>query len=144
MIHRCVRILLLCAVAAATLCAQNRANFPWWNSPVKNDIGLSPAQNQRIRQIVRSYRNRLMDARNEVQKAQGDLEDLLNDASVSPQAAQPIIERVAEAHANSNRVFLSMSVELRAVLTLDQWRQLVRRWDEVQRKKAPDTQVPPE
>ncbi len=137
------RTLLLLVLATAVF-AQNRANFPWWNSPVKNDIGLTAAQNQRIRQIVRSYRSRLLDARNDVQKAQGDLEDLFNDPEVSPQAAQPIIERLAEAHAVSNRVFLSMSVELRSVLTMDQWRQLVRRWDEVQRKKPSDTQVPPQ
>jgi hypothetical protein len=35
-------------------------------------------------------------------------------------------------------------MQLRSVLTLDQWRQLVRRWDEVQRKRPRDTQVPPE
>lgn len=139
-----IRIVLLLVTAATLMAAQNRANFPWWNSPVTKDIGLNPAQEQRIHAIVRSYRNRLLDARNEVQKAEGDLEDLLNDAEVKPQAAQPVIERLAAARANANRVFLEMSVELRSVLTLDQWRQLVRRWDEVQRKKAPDTQVPPE
>lgn len=142
MIRKLARILLL-LIAATALFAQNRSNFPWWNSPVKNDIGLTPAQNQRIRQIVRAYRSRLLDARNNVQKAQGDLEDLFNDPEVSPQAAQPIIQRLAEAHAESNRVFLSMSVELRSVLTMEQWRQLVRRWDEMQRKKPSDTQVPP-
>lgn len=143
MTRKLIPILLLFLATTAAF-AQNRANFAWWNNPVRNDIGLSAAQNQRIRQIVRSYRDRLLDARNNVQKAQLDLEDLFNDPEVSPQAAQPIIERLAEAHAASNRVFLSMSVELRSVLTLDQWRQLVRRWDEVQKKKPPDTQVPPQ
>jgi hypothetical protein len=55
-----------------------------------------------------------------------------------------VIERVSAARANSSRVLLEMSVQLRSVLTLDQWRQLVRRWDEVRRKKASDIQVPPE
>ena len=123
--------------------AQNRANFPWWNSPLTADIGLTSDQSQRIHQIVRSYRNRLLDARNNAQKAEGDLEDLLNDPAVSPDQAKPIIDRVAEARANSSRVFLEMSVRLRQILTLDQWRQLVRRWDEMQRKKLSDTQVPP-
>jgi hypothetical protein len=136
----CTLLILL----AATGFAQERANFPWWNSPVKEDLGLSAAQNQKIRQIVRSYRDRLLDARNNVQKAQGDLEDLLNDTEVKPQAAKPVIERLAEARANANRVFLEMSVELRGVLTLDQWRQIVRRWDDAKRKKPSDTQVPPE
>ncbi|MGA8025676.1 MAG: periplasmic heavy metal sensor [Bryobacteraceae bacterium] len=136
-------LLVLCLAAASCASAQNRANFPWWNSPVVADLGLSPAQSQRIRQIVRSYRARLLDARNNVQKAEGDLEDLLNDPAVNVEAAKPVIERLAVARANSSRVFLEMSVQLRSVLTFDQWRQLVRRWDEVQRKKPSDTQVSP-
>ena len=136
------RILLLTLLA--TVCvAQNRANFPWWNSPVAGDLGLTPVQSQKIRQIVRANRNRLLDARNSVQKAEGELEDLMNEGEVDSEAAKPVIERVSSARAASTRVFLDMSVQLRGVLTLDQWRQLVRRWDEVQRKKAPDLQVPP-
>lgn len=144
MMPKHVHILLVLMMTAALAAAQNRANFPWWNSPVVSNLGLSAAQTQKIRQIVRSYRGRLLDARNNVQKAEGDLEDLLNDPDVNPQAAQPSIQRLAAARANSSRVFLEMSVELRSVLTLDQWRQLVRRWDEVERKKPSDTQVPPE
>lgn len=137
-------LLLLCLAAAAFASAQNRANFPWWNSPVTADLNLSPAQSQKIHQIVRSYRDRLFDARNNQQKAEAELEDLLNDPEVTPEAARPVIERAATARANTTRTFLEMSVRLRSVLTLDQWRILVRRWDEVQRKKPTDTQVPPE
>ncbi len=144
MIAQRLRIFLLAGTVACLCSAQNRANFPWWNSPVRADLGLTPAQNLKIQQIVRSYRPRLLDARNDVQKAEGDLEDVLNDQAVSAQAAQPVIERVAAARAASSRVFLEMSVQLRSVLTLDQWRQLVRRWDDVQRKRPPDTQVPPD
>jgi Spy/CpxP family protein refolding chaperone len=137
------KIVILCLLAAGASQAQNRPNFPWWNSPVVGDLGLNNAQSQKMRQIVRSYRDRLLDSRNSVQKAEGELEDIFNDQDVDVEAAKPIIERVAVARANSSRVFLEMSVQLRGVLTLDQWRQLVRRWDEVQRKRSPDTQVPP-
>ena len=139
-----LRTLVLLVLAAVSAFGQNRANFPWWNSPVREGLGLTPAQNQKIRQIVRSYRSRLLDARNNAQKAEGDLEDLFNDAEVSPQAAQAIIERDAEARANVIRVFLSMSTDLRSVLTLEQWRQLIHLSDEAQKKRGPDTQVPPE
>ncbi|MBV8897796.1 MAG: periplasmic heavy metal sensor [Acidobacteriaceae bacterium] len=143
---RLLRSFLLLALTATILLAQNRVSFPWWNSPVIDDpqLGLSQTQKQRIRQIVRSYRSRLLDARNNANKAEQDLEDMLNEQDVSTQAAQPAIERAAEARAGASRVFLSMSFELRSVLTLDQWRQLVHRWDEVQRKKPQDTQVPPD
>ena len=139
-----MRVFVVALLAVVSGTAQNRANFPWWNSPVVGDLGLNAAQSQKIRQVVRSYRDRLLDARNAVQKAEGALEDLMNEPEVDPEAAKPVIERVSAARANSSRVLLEMSVQLRSVLTLDQWRQLVRRWDEVQRKKATDTQVPPE
>ena len=92
---------------------------------------------------MRSYRNRLLDARNNVFKAQGELEDVMNESQVDPNQAKTVIENLALAHAASSRVFLQMSVQLRSLLTLDQWRQLVRRWDEMQRKRPSDTQVPP-
>ena len=143
---RVTRVLFLLIVTAALLLAQNRANFPWWNSPIIDDpqLGLSPVQKQKIHQIVRAYRPRLLDARNNAAKAEGELEDELNEQDVNPQAAQAVIEKSAEARAIASRVFLEMSFQLRSVLTLDQWRMLVRRWDEVQRKKPSDTQVPPE
>ncbi len=143
---RLLRASLLLAVAAAILFAQNRVNFPWWNSPIIDDpqLALTQAQKQRIHQIVRSYRGRLMDARNNANKAEQDLEDMLNDQDVTQQTAQGVIERASEARAGASRVFLEMSFQLRSVLTLDQWRQLVRRWDEVQRKRPQDTQVPPD
>ena len=123
--------------------AQNRASFPWWNSPVIADLGLREEQSQKIRSLVRSYRGRLLDARNTARKAEEDLDDLLNDSSVTAEEAKPVIERVAASRATASRVFLEMSVQLRGVLTLEQWRTLVRRWDEVQKKRFNDTQAPP-
>src|SRR5215475_8627882 len=92
-----IRLALICLLAAVSLPAQNHANFPWWNSPVVGDLGLTPAQSQKIRQIVRSYRDRLLDARNAESKAQGALEDLMNDAEVDSEAAKPVIERLSNA-----------------------------------------------
>jgi len=140
-----IAALFLFLITAVSSFAQNRANFPWWNSSVVDDrdLHISPEQKQKIHEIVRSHRARLLDARNAVQKAEGDLEDLLNDPAVTPEAAKQVIEKVSEARANSSRVFLGMSLELRSVLTLEQWRMLVRRWDEIKNKKLRDTQVSP-
>ncbi len=144
MISAGVRILSLCLAAAVLAFGQNAANMPWWTSDVVRDLGLTPAQTQKIHQIVRAYRDRLFDARNNVQKAEAALEDLLNDPQVNPADAKPVIERLAEARASSTRVFTEMSIQLRSVLTIDQWRELRRRWADVQKtKKGRDTQVPP-
>ncbi|HLH03335.1 MAG TPA: periplasmic heavy metal sensor [Bryobacteraceae bacterium] len=131
-----LRILLLVAACAFSLRAQNIENFPWWNQPVRDQIGLTSEQSEKIRQIVRAHRNKLLDARNNTLKAEGDLQDVMNGPQVDPAQAKAVIDRLAAARAESSRVFLEMSVELRSVLTLDQWRQLVRRWDQEHRAKA--------
>lgn len=135
--------MLLCGAATALGWGQNRANFPWWNSPITAEI-ITQAQARQIHQIVRAHRDRLFDARNTQQKAEAELEDLLNDPEVNADTVRPVIERIAAARANTSRVFLEMSVQVRGVLTLEQWRTLTKRWEEMQRKKPADTQTPPE
>jgi Spy/CpxP family protein refolding chaperone len=94
---------------------------------------------------VRSYRDRLFDARNASNKAEADLQDILNDSTVSLSKAQPVIDRLAQSRANTTRLFTAMSVEIRSVLTPEQWHELVKRWGEVQRTKHAnrDTEVAP-
>lgn len=143
MISRRNFFMLFGSALAFRLPAQN-TNLPWWTSPVVDDLGLSLEQKTRIRRVVRSYRDRLFDARNRVSKAEAELQDILNESTVDPNAARPSIERLATARAETTRVFTEMSVELRSVLTLGQWRELVKRWSEVQRTKgARDTQLAP-
>ena len=136
------RSILWMVLSCPALLAQNPAYFPWWNSPLRADLNLSEQQSDRIRKIVRSYRNRLLDSRNEMRKAEGDLQDLLNDAKIDDSAAQPLIDKVVTARASSTKVLLQMNVELRSVLTLDQWRKLVAKWNE-KRTKPSDIQVSP-
>ena len=143
LLSRSLRTAWLCFALALTMTAQGRANYPWWNSPIREDLGLTPDQSTKIRQIVRSYRARLLDARNNMNKAEQELEDVMNDPEVNPKDAQQVINRVATARAESSRVFLEMSLQLRSVLTLEQWRTLVRRWDEIKNKRPNETQVPP-
>jgi len=137
--------LVVLTVAAFPSAAQNTINLPWWTSPVVTDIGLTHEQTQKIRQIVRSYRDRLFDARNASNKAEADLQDILNDSTVSLSKAQPVIDRLAQSRANTTRLFTAMSVEIRGVLTPEQWHELVKRWGEVQRTKHAnrDTEVAP-
>ena len=123
---------------------QNRANFAWWNSEVVADLNLSDAQRKEIREIVTSYRTKLIDARADVQKAQGDLHDLLNSDKIDFALATPVVNRLAQAQAENTRVFTDMSLHMRAVLTLEQWRQLVKRWGALQKGQRPtDTQAQP-
>lgn len=138
-------LMVLAVVGAWPSFAQNTTTLPWWTSPVITDIGLSHEQTQKIRQVVRSYRDRLFDARNAARKAEADLQDIMNDSTVSLAQAQPAIERLAKARAETTRLFTAMSIEIRSVLTPAQWHELVKRWDEVKRTKRPnsDTEFAP-
>lgn len=137
--HRRFLTLVVLAAAAFPSFGQNTTTLPWWTSPVVTDIGLSHEQTQKIRQVVRSYRDRLFDARNAARKAEADLQDVMNDSNVSLAQAQPAIERLAKARAQTTRLFTSMSIEIRAVLTPAQWHELGKRWDEVKRTKRPNS-----
>ncbi len=132
-------LVVLAVLGAWPSFAQNTTTLPWWTSPVITDIGLSHEQTQRIRQVVRSYRDRLFDARNAARKAEADLQDIMNDSTVSLAQAQPAIERLAKARAETTRLFTAMSIEIRSVLTQAQWHELVKRWDEVKRTKRPNS-----
>jgi Spy/CpxP family protein refolding chaperone len=137
-------VIALCWCTALPGWTQNRANFAWWNSPVVSDLNLSDAQRRQIREIVSSYRSKLIDARANVQKAHGDLQDVLNADHIDMDHADAVIKKLSAAQAESTRVFTEMSVRLRAVLTLDQWRELVKRWGALQKGRRPtDTQVQP-
>ena len=136
-----LRAAVLVAAGVAAGQAQYRAN--WWNSPVTQEIGLSSGQSQQIREIVHSYRGRLLDARSNVLKAQGDLKDVMDGPTIDMREAHRVIGRLSEAQAASSKVLLEMSVQLRGVLTIDQWRQLVKRWDEIKGRRRSDTQTPP-
>jgi Spy/CpxP family protein refolding chaperone len=141
---RLVLTLLLAAVCCLPALPQNRANFAWWNSEVVSDLNLSDAQRKQIRDTVASYRPKLIDARAEMQKAQGDLQDVLNSDHVDPAQAAPVIDKLAKAQAESTHVFTEMSIQLRSVLTLEQWRELVKRWGTLQKGQRPnDTQAQP-
>src|SRR6185312_8141078 len=137
-------VIALCLGMSLPGWAQNRANFAWWNSPVVSDLNLSDAQRHQIREIVSSYRSKLIDARANMQKAHGDLQDVLNADHIDMDHADAVIKKLSAAQSESTRVFTEMSVRLRAVLTLDQWRELVKRWGALQKGRRPtDTQVQP-
>lgn len=142
--RRALTILVLgLLIGSSRPAAAQSTKFTWWNNPLLvKELNLTPAQTEKIRAIVRSYRDRLFDARNSVQKAEAQLDDMMNDETVDPAAAKPVIDRIVNGRANSLRLVTEMSVQLRTVITADQWRQLVRRWRELQKdKKLADTQV---
>jgi Spy/CpxP family protein refolding chaperone len=120
--------LLLWLALPALVCAQPRpANLGWWDNPVASGLDLTEAQERQIRDIVREYRDRMIDAQAAVEKAENDLEDVFNEPTVDQRRGSEAIARLVAARAAQTKVVSEMTLRLRAVLTAGQWQELQRR-----------------
>ena len=124
------RLAALLSLTAALAFAQPpspRGFFAWWDSPIARDLNLKEEQNQQIREVVRSYRNKLIDQRSAMDKAEGDFEDIFNDEKIDQRKANDAVERLAVARADMSRTMSHMTLKLRTILTADQWHELQKR-----------------
>ena len=124
------RLAVLMTLTAAVSFAQPaapRGFFAWWDSPIARDLNLKEEQNQQIREVVRGYRNKLIDQRSAMEKAEGDFEDVFNDGKIDQRKADDAVERLAAARADMSRTVSQMSLKLRTILTVEQWHELQKR-----------------
>jgi Spy/CpxP family protein refolding chaperone len=101
--------------------------FNWWDSPIANDLNLSEDQKKQIRSIVQEYRDRLIDQRAALQKAELQFGDLFAEESPNPARAEQVIEQLVAARAELTRSMSRMTLRLRAVLTPQQFQELQKR-----------------
>lgn len=131
------RFWLLVVLPVALSAQDGRLPFrPWWDGPVVNGLNLSEVQRKQIQATTRDYRNRLVDARAALQKAEGDLDDVFNGDTVDQRRANDAINRLANARGELTKVMSQMSLQLRQVLTAEQWQELQRREQRPQRLDA--------
>jgi Spy/CpxP family protein refolding chaperone len=114
--------------------------YSWWSSPVAKDLNLSPEQQREIRITIRDYRGHLVDLRQQVERAETDLEYQFNQQPVNSQKAGEAIDRLAGARSELTKTLSQMSLKLRAVLTQEQWQELQRR----RPRAGQNAQPPPE
>lgn len=125
------KYLLACLILAvpAALSAQGPRSgfFPWWDSPMASGLDLTDAQRTEIRSLVREYRGRMLEVRDEVQKAEGDLDAVFNEDTVDQRRGSEAIDRLTKARADMTKSVSEMSLRMRAVLTAQQWQELQQR-----------------
>jgi len=121
------RLVFLFALAAAICFGQGLEDFAWWDSPIAQNLNLTPEQQRQIRGTVREFRDRLIEQRARVQKAEAGFMDFLNDDQVNEARAKEVVERLVVARGDLMRTVSQMSLKLRAVLTPQQWQELQRR-----------------
>jgi Spy/CpxP family protein refolding chaperone len=118
---------LLAAFPLLASAQGGRSLFPWWDNPLAQDLNLTDAQRNQIRTVVKDYRNRLVDERAAVEKAEGELEDVFSEDSVDQRRATEAIERLTAARGELTKSLAQMSLRMRTVLTAQQWQDLQRR-----------------
>ena len=133
---------LLCLVAlAAALPAlgQNmpRGSFNWWDSPVVKDLNLSKEQLQKVQSTVHDSRGKLIDLHAAVQKAELDVEDAFNADTFDMKRATEAVDHLAAARAETGKALAHLSLNLRGVLTTEQWRELQKRRPGMMRGMGP-------
>jgi Spy/CpxP family protein refolding chaperone len=97
----------------------------WWeNQRLVEHIGLTEEQQSEIREIVFAYARRMIDLKAEVDKAGLDLANTVDQVDFDPapvRAAYTVFQKARQRLENER---FEMLLEVRQVLTYDQWRQI--------------------
>jgi Spy/CpxP family protein refolding chaperone len=125
--------------ATALLAGASYAQAPvaWWENPVAAGLTLSDAQRDQINGIARDYRDRLVQKREEANRAEQELEGIFNADVVDTQRGRIAIDRLARARADLTKDVSRMTLQMRTVLTTEQWRTLQNRRED---RKSGDRQ----
>lgn len=127
-----IRLILFLCIAGALFAQGPPGFFNWWDSPIANDLNLSEDQKRQIRSIIQEYRDRLIDQRAAVQKAELQFGDLFAEQSPNPARVDAVIEQLAAARSELTRTMSRMTLRLRAVLTPEQFQELQKRFPRMQ------------
>jgi len=129
MITKAMRLMVAAlALAAGVSQAQvSRSFFPWWEMGFTRDLNLNEQQQQQIREILRENRSKMIDLRAALEKAEGEVEDLFEDSTADQRRANEVVDRMVAARDNMTRHFTLMSLQMRRILTNEQWKDLQSR-----------------
>jgi TonB family protein len=97
----------------------------WWtNTALLQRLGLTDDQRSRIERAYENHRQRIMSTTAQLEKEEAQLSRLLEADPVDRNAILSQIDRVTQARGEMERENSAMTLEMREVLTRDQWMQL--------------------
>ena len=105
--------------------AQNMPPGKWWQAePVIRNLGLQRDQIERIEAIFRQNAKTMIDLKAEVEKNQVDLGILMDVETPDKDKVLTQVDQLESARARMSRMMTSMLVDVRRIITLEQWRKL--------------------
>ena len=97
----------------------------WWNRPVVvKSLNLSEAQTKQLNSILASYVDRLMVLKVAMHTAEANLDNMFNQAAPDDWKAEAVIDQYAHAREDLTRTLTKLTLQIRNVLTSEQWQQL--------------------
>lgn len=97
----------------------------WWNNPkLVEKLKLTDDQRKAMDQIFQEHREKLVDLRGEVQKAEIEMDPLVRADQPNESAVMAQIDKVAQARAELEKANARFLFALRAKLTPEQWKQV--------------------
>ncbi|MEO8217198.1 MAG: periplasmic heavy metal sensor [Acidobacteriota bacterium] len=121
------KMIVTCGLLAAMLVpaaarAQNLPPGKWWKRPaVVQHLGLTMAQQDQLDSIFRKRADALIDLRGEIEKGSIALRAELDRPQLDRSAIQAASSRVSEARGKLFDQELMLLVDMRQVLSADQW-----------------------
>jgi Spy/CpxP family protein refolding chaperone len=99
--------------------------FTWWkNSDTVSKLGLNDSQVKQLDQTFTQHKMKLIDDTAAMQKADLTLHSLLDADSPDQSQVMAAVDQVLAARGTVERETTMMMLDMRKVLTVDQWKQL--------------------
>jgi periplasmic protein CpxP/Spy len=119
-----VGILLTASVAVAQILPGGLGSH-WWRSPqMVEKLGLTPEQQKKMDDAFLLSRLKLIDLTASLDKEEAILEPLVSAERPDAEKIRAQIDRIAQARAELEKANSNMLLELRLLLTPDQWKRL--------------------
>lgn len=112
----------LAAAGALAISPMEPPGGKWWqNEKAAAELGLTPDQQARLDKMMFEHRDRMIDLRAALEKAELRLRELMDDTAFDERAALDQLERVSAARSLVEKNRAAMLIKTRSILTLDQW-----------------------
>ncbi len=112
-------------LAAETLASQSLPAGKWWRlEPVIREVGLRNDQIDQIENLYRLNARAMIDLKAAVEKEQVDLGTLMDSDSPDKEKVLAQADRLESARARMARAMVAMLVDIRKMITREQWQKL--------------------
>ncbi|HEX8173010.1 MAG TPA: hypothetical protein VF824_20925 [Thermoanaerobaculia bacterium] len=128
------RLIVAAALLAASVIAHAQELPPgkWWRRPeIVQELAITGEQQERLDEVFRAAADELIDAKAEVEKLQVALRGEIDRSQLRRQEIQRIATRLSDARATLFERELMMLVDMRGVLTNQQWNQMRDRLEQM-------------